>query len=260
MKNRISFVVMAIALVVFPGTAVLAHFGMVIPSANIITQANPTTNLELSFSHPCERIGMKLEKPDKFYVIHEDKVTDLLPTLSPLQVMNHKSWASHYRFQRPGVYQFVMEPQPYWEPTEDLFIIHYTKTIVAAYGDDQDWDKPAGVKTEIVPMLRPFGNYAGNSFTGQVLLDGKAVPFAEVEVELYNRLGTLHPPSEFHITQTVKADGQGVFTFTCPLAGWWGFSALSEADYTIKGPGGAEKGVELGAVLWVFFDAIHKGN
>ena len=105
-----------------------------------------------------------------------------------------------------------------------------------------------------MPQLRPFGNYAGNSFSGQVLLKGQPVPFAEVEVELYNQDGTLQAPSDYHVTQIVKADGSGMFSFTCPKPGWWGFAALSEADYTLKNPQGEDKGVELGAVLWIYMD------
>jgi len=52
----------------------------------------------------------------------------------------------------------------------------------------------------------------------------------------------------------VRADANGVFAFTCPRAGWWGFAALNEADYTLKNPKGEDKGVELGAVLWVYMD------
>jgi cobalt/nickel transport protein len=40
------------------------------------------------------------------------------------------------------------------------------------------------------------------------------------------------------------------------LAGWWGFAALSQADYTLKDPQGNEKGVELGAVLWTYLDKL----
>ena len=40
---------------------------------------------------------------------------------------------------------------------------------------------------EIIPLTRPFANYSGNIFQGRVLLDGKPVPGAEVEVEYYNR-------------------------------------------------------------------------
>lgn len=56
-----------------------------------------------------------------------------------------------------------MEPKPYFEPAEDCYIIHYTKTVVSAFGLE-GWDRELGLKTEIVPLTRPFGLYAGNVF------------------------------------------------------------------------------------------------
>ena len=79
---------------------------------------------------------------------------------------------------------------------------------------------------------------------------------ANVEVELYNENDRLRAPTDYLITQVVKADDNGIFTFTCPLPGWWGFAALHDADYTIKNPEGKEKGVELGAVLWIHLDPL----
>ena len=232
----------------------LAHFGMVIPSDNILEPKTKSVQLDLSFSHPFEMIGMELVKPKAFFMVTGDEKTDLLPSIKETKIMDHSSWTSEKAITRPGVYTFVMEPTPYWEPAEDVHIIHYTKTIIAAFGDDQGWDEPVGVATEIVPLTRPFGNYAGNSFTGQVLLKGKPVPGAEVEVELYNEDKKFAAPSDYHVTQVVKADENGVFTFGCSQPGWWGFAALNEADYTIKDPEGKEKGVELGAVLWTYMD------
>jgi cobalt/nickel transport protein len=55
------------------------------------------------------------------------------------------------------------------------------------------------------------------------------------------------------ITQVVKADANGVFTYVPPAAGWWGFSALVTAEYTLEQDGVA-KPVELGGVLWVHFE------
>lgn len=233
-----------------------AHFGMVIPDQPLITQKQKSSTISLSFSHPFESIGMDLDKPAQFTVTTNGKTTDLLPALQPSRTMGHGSWNLTYSFKRPGVYKFVMEPSPYWEPGEDLSIIHYTKTIVPAFGDDQGWDQPVGLPTEIVPLLRPFGNYVGNSFTGQVLVNGTPLAGAEVEVEYYNRDNVLKAPSDYHVTQVIKADPNGIFTFTCPLAGWWGFAALTEADYTLKSPKGEDKIVELGAVLWTFFDSL----
>ena len=131
---------------------------------------------------------------------------------------------------------------------------HYTKVIVPAYGDEDGWDKPAGVKTEIVPLTRPFANYAGNTFRGQLLVDGKPAAGADVEVEYFNRDGKYEAPNDYFVTQVVKTDAQGIFAFTAPWAGWWGFAALTDADYKLK-EAGAEKDVELGAVLWTEFTA-----
>ena len=52
------------------------------------------------------------------------------------------------------------------------------------------------------------------------------------------------------ITQVIKADGNGVFTYALPKAGWWGFAALNEDKATIKHKG-EDKKVEIGAVIWV---------
>ncbi len=249
---------MTAALAVLLAGNAFAHFGMVIPSESIVTPEKKNITVDVSFSHPFEMIGMDMVKPKQFQMISGGEKTDLLPELKESKVMDHKAWQEKLDIKRPGVYTFVMEPTPYWEPAEDLSIIHYTKTIIAAFGDDQGWDEPVGIETEIVPLTRPFGNYAGNSFSGQVLLKGKPVPGAEVEVELYNKDNKFAAPSDYHVTQLVKADENGVFTFACPQPGWWGFAALNEADYKIKDPDGNEKGVEIGAVLWIHLDEYKK--
>ena len=30
------------------------------------------------------------------------------------------------------------------------------------------------------------------------------------------------------VTQTIKADPNGIFTYAAPKAGWWGFAALND--------------------------------
>ncbi len=256
---QIKATAMTAALLALLTSEAFAHFGMVIPTENIITPEKKSVTVEVSFSHPFEMIGMNMVKPKQFQMISGSDKIDLLPQLKEGKVMEHQAWTTDIAIKKPGVYSLVMEPEPYWEPAEDLSIIHYTKTIIAAFGDDQGWDEPVGIATEIVPMTRPFGNYTGNSFSGKVLLNGKPVPGAAVEVELYNKDKRYTAPSDYHVTQVVKADENGVFTFTCPQPGWWGFSALNEADYKLKNPAGEEKGVELGAVLWIYLDE-YKGK
>jgi cobalt/nickel transport protein len=226
---------------------------MVIPSDTMVMQDDSRrVILALSFSHPFEMVGMELAKPKLFNVVTGGKRQNLLDSLEAIQMMGHQAWQAEYPLKRPGVYIFYMEPKPYWEPAEDSFIIHYTKTVVTAFGDDEGWDAEIGLKTEIVPLSKPFGLYAGNVFQGIVKLDGKTVPFAEVEVEYYNRDRKYRSPTEYMITQTIKADGNGVFTYAAPVSGWWGFAALNSADYQLPHQG-EKKDVELGAVLWVYF-------
>jgi cobalt/nickel transport protein len=244
--------VVLVILVAFGGTA-SAHFGMVIPSDTMVMQEdNRTVTVALSFSHPMERVGMELEKPKAFGVSANGRSTDLLGQLKSAKVMDHTAWTVDYAIKRPGVYLFHMEPQPYWEPAEDCFIVHLTKTVVTAFGDDEGWDAELGLKTEIVPLAKPFGLYAGNVFQGIVKMDGKPVPFAEVEVEYYNQDGSAQAPTDYMVTQTIKADGKGIFTYATPASGWWGFAALNSADFTIKHDG-QDKSVEMGAVIWVYF-------
>ena len=232
----------------------LAHYGMIIPNDPMISQEDGrSVTLTMSFSHPFEMAGMMLETPAAFSVTHEGNTVNLREELNDANVMQDQGFTLEYPLERPGTYIFTMEPQPYWEPAEDAFIIHYTKTYVTAYGDDEGWDTELGLKTEIVPLSKPFGLWEHNVFQGIVKMDGAPVPYAEVEVEFYNEEAAATVPDELMITQTVKADANGVFTYAPPASGWWGFAALNTADYTLP-QDGLEKAVELGAVIWVRFE------
>jgi cobalt/nickel transport protein len=252
MKKRIIFTAIISMAFIFQGQA-FAHFGMVIPSDAMVMQGErQVVTLTLSFSHPFEGVGMELAKPKAAGVMVNGKKLDLLDRVSKSLVMGHTAWKIDYKINRPGVYMFFMEPEPYWEPAEDCFIIHYTKTVVTAFGDDEGWDDEIGMKSEIVPLAKPFGLYTGNIFQGIVKLDGKSVPFANVEVEYYNEDGKSVAPTDYMVAQTIKADINGVFTYAAPKSGWWGFAALNTAKDKIIHDG-KEKDVELGAVIWVQF-------
>ena len=236
-----------------------SHFGMLIPTDTMVMQGDSRmVTFILSFSHPFEMAGMEMVKPKAFHVLAGGKQHDLLGSLKKTQVMGQSAWKTAYPVGRPGVYMFYMEPEPYWEPAEDSFIIHYTKTVISAFGDDEGWDTEIGLKTEIVPLSKPFGLYAGNVFQGIVKLNGKPIPFAEVEVEYYNIDKKYTAPTDYMITQTIKADQNGVFTYAAPISGWWGFAALNPADFKLS-HAGQKKDVELGAVIWVkFHDWQHR--
>ncbi|WP_419784836.1 DUF4198 domain-containing protein [Pseudodesulfovibrio sp.] len=245
MKTKIS--ILAGALILLMATVASAHFGMLIPDTDELTQDHRTVALTLAFAHPFEGQGMELEKPNQFFVVQDnDQKTDLLGTLAPTKVMGHSAWKTTFTARKPGMYAFVFDPVPYKEDAENNYIRHITKVVVDAYGEGEEWNKPLGLKTEIVPLTRPFGNYAGNVFQGIVMLDGKAAPYTRVEVEFYNKDGKRTAPNERMVTQEVIADGNGVFTFACPWKGWWGFAGLNTAAEPYKG-----RELEMGAVIWV---------
>ncbi len=262
MRTKLCLVsVVMMAWVMMAANPAAAHFGTVIPSDDIVTQDdNKTLTVEVKFIHPMEGHYMEMVKPKQFGVMHDGKKTDLLGSLqeakgkSPDQSESFTFWKTDYKIRRPGDYTFYVEPKPYWEPAEDCFIIHYTKVCVDALGLEEGWDQHVGLETEIIPFTRPYGLWTGNLFTGQVLLKGKPVPFAEVEVEYLNaspgNISKIVPPADPYVTQVVKADANGVFSYAMPKAGWWGFAALNEASWTIKHDG-HDKGVEIGAVFWV---------
>lgn len=260
--KRSILTVVTVIFMVLAAAPAWAHFGTIIPSDDIVTQYDDKElNVQVKFIHPMEGHYMEMVKPEAFGVMHNGKKNDLLGKLeaskgkSPDQNREFTFWTTDYKIRRPGDYTFYVEPAPYWEPAEDLFIKHYTKVCVNAFGLEKGWDEPVGLETEIIPLTRPYGLWAGNLFTGRVLLKGEPVPYAEVEVEYLNEspgnINVVLPPAGSYVTQVVKADENGIFSYAMPKSGWWGFSALNEADWKLKHDG-REKGVEIGAVYWVY--------
>jgi cobalt/nickel transport protein len=252
--HKLRTALLALLLCLPAASAANAHFGMVIPSESTVMDAGKAdVTLHLKFWHPFLNEGMNLEKPAAFTVYRNGSGEDLLPTLKEGKEQGRTVWSATRRLDAPGLYAFVMEQKPYFEKEEDRYILHYTKVYVDAFGEDDGWSSPLGLKTEIVPLTRPGALYSGNVFQGRVLLNGKPAPDTEVEIEWYpgkDKRG--RAPHTGMITQTVKTDENGVFAYAAPYAGWWGFAALSD-DGTRLAFGGAEKAVELGAVLWVRF-------
>ena len=261
-KGMLWFAFLALSLF-FAGTA-SAHFGMVIPEDEVVPSVGNTQlkelKVDLLFWHPAEDIGMELVKPTRFGVAFKDEETDLLDALKAVETKGYRTWTTSNKIKKPGVYAFFMEPRPYWEPAEGIYIIHYTKTLVSAFGGEKGWDQELGLKTEIVPVTNPFHMYTcpdrksfrkDNVFRGIVKLNGKPVPNAQVEIEYYNK-NKESEVTEFMYTHTT-ADSNGEFAWAVTKAGWWGFAALNTSDTKLTHDGEGKE-VELGAVLWVKFE------
>ena len=231
--------------ITFFSTMANAHFLTLIPATDNVTNSKEAAlNIDAMFIHPFEQTGMNMEKPVGMYV---NNINTPL-TLKETTKLNHKAWTTNYRIKKPGVYKFFVQPQAYFEASEEKFISHVPKVIISAYGLEKGWNKPIGLTYEIIPLVKPFALYAGNLFQGQVLHKGKPASNVEVEIELYNTSG-LKAPTSAHITQSVLTNKDGIFSFVMNQKGWWGFAALIEEG--LKQHKGKTYVIENGALLWI---------
>ena len=260
--NKISrtirpFVLFAVALTGLLAMATAsAQFQMLIPSDNMVSSpAERHLRLDIKFWHPFDGQGMSMDMPTRFGVYYGRKNIDLRNKLQVHSFVDRgdkerQGFVAEYDITKPGDYIFYIEPKPYWEPSDNDYIIDYTKVIVNAFGLEEGWDDRVGLRTEIVPLTRPYGLYTNNVFQGIVYLYGKPAPFTKVEVEYYNEGGKLMAPDDPMITQVVKTDANGVFTYAMPRAGWWGFAALHHEKKKMEHDG-KKYPVEIGALMWV---------
>ncbi len=233
--------------------AAQAHFILLRPSTDIVELPQREIKIETKFTHPMEggpnmdyhikRSGAFID--GKVYPIKWKKI------MIPAEKGSKKRvpmYIATFRLKRPGVYQIFVDPKPYFEPAEGRFIKQITKVYVEAYGLENGWNRRIGLKAEVVPLTRPFGIWEGNTVRARVYINGKPAANARVEIEYLNTRH-IRVPADAFITQVVRTDSQGYFTYTIPWAGWWGFSVI--------GYGGKRehKGklypVELDAVMWV---------
>ncbi|RKK06185.1 DUF4198 domain-containing protein [Pseudoroseomonas wenyumeiae] len=227
-----------------------AHFQEIIPSSDVLPEGG-TVTVDMVFTHPVEG-GPVLEmaRPAQAGVLLAGRKTDMTDRLVMKASGGKSAWSFTHDLPEPGAAIFYVAPRPYWEAAEGKYIIHYAKVIVDSYASGEGWDTLVGLPVEIRPLTRPTGLWTGNLFSGVVLKAGQPVPSAEVEVEFIND-GTVKTPNDAFVTQVVKADANGTFTYAIPRAGWWGFAALLEGDEPMTSPEGRQVPVENGALIWV---------
>jgi len=228
--------------------------------------------LTLVFTHVYEASPtMPLETPQRFYYSRRQgpgtpsTEVDLSPYLEPLNWQAGEGTVQPWQANIPrdelrwlGDYQIVVEPQPYWEEAEGLFIQQFTKLMVNVGGVPGNWNETLGLPAEIHALNKPYANWTGAVFRGVVLSDGIPVPFTQVEVnylnhplEVENRRfaeeGLLEAEHPAFQTQVLLTNEFGEFSYAMPKAGWWGFAALS------VGPEFEHEGKPLSqdAILWV---------
>ncbi len=253
MKKILKSVILGGSILLFSTSLAEAHFLLLKPTNDNINRVE-TIRIEAKFTHPMEGgPNMDFKIIDSGVLVRGRKIglkwkVRFIPSM---RGSKHKvrMYVTNLKINRPGVYQVYVDPAPYFEPAEEKFIKQITKVCISALGMEEGWDKPIGLKAEIVPLVKPFAIWEGNTFRGRVFIDGKPASNINVEVEYLNT-HRVRTPADSFITQVVKTDKDGYFEYTIPWAGWWGFSAIGYGG-TLKGPGGKYYPIELDAVMWV---------
>ena len=260
--KRYTRTVMAVAAAAFAAASLpaQAHFQLLY-TPQVMVEKPGKIPLKLVFAHPMENGHMMdMDKPEQFFVmLKDDKKEDLLPTLKEVSWQGSKNkgkaYSAEYGIKLNGDYIFALVPEPYFEESESTYIQQITKSYVNKGAMPTHWSKPVGLPTEIVPMNKPYQNFAGGTFTGQVLSQGKPAAGVECEIEYINtdvdvknnRFGKGTKGTVPDSAMVAVTDSNGMFTFGIPKAGVWGFACLG------SGPAKTYKGKELSqdAVLWI---------
>ncbi len=272
MKKIVASLVMMSLVLCAP--AAFAHFQMVYtPKAALGEEDSSKVPFILVFTHPFEAghtmsMGLdqngEIQAPKMFTVINKGQEKDLLETLKPITFKSltneGRGYETEYRLKGMGDFIFCLDPGPYYEESEDIYIQQITKVIVNKGGAPTDWDAEVGLPVEIVPLDKPYALWTGNVFRGVVKKkEGDKmvpVPFAEIEVEYMNHdidgynfveAAKVEAPNDNLVTMGIKANKDGEFSFGIPKAGWWGFCALGaggELEYD-------GKELSLDAVIWI---------
>ncbi|MCC6154915.1 MAG: DUF4198 domain-containing protein [Candidatus Hydrogenedentes bacterium] len=250
-----------VALLAWCGAAAHAHVQIMVPAA----QDGAVSTLDIRFVEHASENGpaLPMPRPQQFGVIVNQKKTDLLGTLQARESGGQPAWAVAYTMKEAGAHVFFLQPAPYWEPAEQVLVVHYTKVILnscpaklptESHMGWENWeghDTLVGFPVEIEPSVQCTSLWTGSAFTGIVRVNGRPAPHCRVEVEYLNDKGAVKLPDNSYITHILKTDTQGGFTYVPARAGWWAMTAIPQSGEKAAGPNGKEVDLEMGGALWI---------
>lgn len=240
------------------GTA-WAHFQLLYSPRTNVTSPQELP-LKLIFWHPYSNGPvMEMSRPLSLFAINRGEKVDLMESLTPVTFEGAENSAAAYEARLPvrraGDYVLALEPAPYYEESEDIYIQQITKAYVNHAQLPTDWAEPLGLDAEILPLVKPTNVLAGSNFRGRVMSAGQPVAGAEIEVELIaappdmdnNKAGPALRSEPLGGAIVVLSDEAGYFSFGIPHAGTWGFAALDVGPKKTHN----NKHLSQDAVIWV---------
>ena len=222
----------------------------------------------ISLMRPREHAAQPMDMPQLFAVLRHDAGTrfvngtpqperrDLLGDMEESLYLDTKAWGANVAIDQPGLYQFITETRPRLNAERQCFEQQYVKSILPVCGVEEGWERPAGLRLEILPLTRPFGLTAGSSFTGKAL--GPDGPLVNARVYM-DRIRTEKKtgPLPWQHDLEARTDADGQFTFIPGAPGWW-CCVVEVPGQPLKGPDGQPTPLILGSVLWLYVDAAEQ--
>lgn len=222
-------------------------------------------DLLITLMDPFANQGFAMDPPQSFTVLRYNREgqskdghllpvrRDLLGDVEEILYKGQKAWGANVGLVHPGLFQFVLETKPWWDEKQKTFLQQSIKVMVPVYGEDAGWHESTGQRFEIVPLTRPFGLTAPQTFTGRVLLENRPLPGAQVTLYRINTDGQ-KVPTHWHQSLSLRSNANGEFSFTANRAGWWCAMAHLEGA-PLKGADGQPKTLQLGTLFWFFVDS-----
>ncbi|MCR5813332.1 MAG: DUF4198 domain-containing protein [Desulfovibrio sp.] len=226
---------------------------------------NEEIDLLITLMNPFANQGFPMDMPQSFTVLRFNRDgqskdghllpsrRDLLGDVEEILYKGQKAWGANVGLGHPGLFQFIMETKPWWDEQQERFLQQSVKVMLPVYGEDSGWYESAGQRFEIVPLTRPFGLIAPQSFTGRVLLENQPLPNVSVTLHRINTDGQ-KVPTDWHQNLSLRTNSLGEFSFTANRAGWWCAMAQLEG-VPLKGADGQPKKLTQGTLFWFYVDS-----
>jgi len=211
-----------------------AHFTMVFPGEDMdvtpedyIASVGDTKTIWIVWGHPYEHILFDMTSIPIVSVRDPEGKIDTL-TATEITVSGKKAYEVSFTVDKLGDWIVSAE---YEDDGEKL--VDYVKAVIHC-GEEAwtGWDANLGGKAEIVPLTRPYGLEEGFVFTANAFYDGKVLPDADVEIEMYHtkavgdavvekaeEMFSYDPPMMF--TRVTKTNALGEFAYTLDEPGIW---------------------------------------
>ncbi len=219
-------------------------------------------DLLMAGMEPFRMRGYSMDPPRLFSIYRFDRSQDhpdqpagredRLGDIEEIRYLDQKAWGANVGLARPGLYQFTIETQPWWEPSQAGYAQHLVKTMIPVYGEDWGWHLPLRLQFEIVAEVRPFGLTAPALFAGRVFSAGQPAPGIPVKVCRIN-MEKAPVPTPWNENVEMVCDDDGRFSVVLNKPGWWCCLATREGA-PLKGPDGQPSPLQVSALLWLYVD------